>query len=166
MVYCLQRHDVLAQEGGMAMLDDADFERLGKLIDSALDRRMREVIAQEVRKVVDERVTAIIDQRVKAIVDERMQYYEARINRRFDALDKRLAALEGRVGAVEDSLKELRGIVMQMRDKQREDHVTLVQMWDTFKGLYGRNLEQDERLDSIERIIRRWGNQPPQAPLG
>jgi len=89
------------------MLDDADFERLAKIIDMAIDTRVRGIIAEEVRKAIDERVTAIIDQRVAAIVDARMHSFEARFYKRMDSI-------------LDEQIKELRTFAIQTRDKQRE----------------------------------------------
>ncbi len=161
------------------MLDDADFERLTKIIDLAIDTRVRGVIAEEVRKIVDERVTAIIDQRVAAIVDARMQYFEARFERRLndfekrfdaadkrmDSIDKRMDAIDKRVASLEEQVRELRGFAIQTRDKQRETYALVTQIWDNLKGLYSRDMDHDARLDVVEQIIRRWGT-PPAQPQG
>ena len=166
------------------MLDDADFARLTKIIDMAIDTRVRGVIAEEVRKVVDERVREIIaeevrkvvDERVAAIVDARMQYFEARFDRRLsafekrfdaadkrmDSIDKRIDIIDKRVASLEEQIKELRGFAIQTRDKQRETYALVTQIWDNLKGLYSRDMDQDARLDIVEQIIRRWGTPPAQ----
>lgn len=161
------------------MLDDADFERLGKLIELAVDRRAA---------MMEERITLLINTRmsnVEAILDaqnERQRAFARRLTALetsfttiqeiisglegvVTAMNQGLIPIDGRLALLDEQVRELRTLAIQTRDKQRETYALVTQIWDNLKGLYSRDMDHDARLDVVEQIIRRWGT-PPAQPQG
>lgn len=156
-------------EAAMALSDD-DFEKLGKLIENAAERRHQEMRAELVGIQQDFHAQQV------ALVQE-MQAMEQRLNARIDRVEQKLNAridaveqrLDGRINGVEQRLQGqidgLRALLLDVQKTLNEHGAFMEQIFDGLTGLYKREHLLEQRTERLETLYRqRFPPAPPTAP--
>jgi len=161
-------------------LSDEDFEKLGKLIENAAERRHQEMRAELVAiqqdfhaqqvalvqemQAMEQRLNARIDG-VEQRLNARIDGVEQRLNTRIDGVEQRLDGLVERVDGVQAEIRSVRATLLEMQKILNDHGGILDQVYDGLTTLYKREHLHEVRIEHLETLYRqRFPPAPPSVP--
>ena len=140
-------------------LDEADFERIGKLIDNAISRRMalfeqdyhadHIALIQEMQ-ASEKRLRSEMQASEMRLRGE-MQALEQRLQGQISELAKDVSAMKTDIATLQTKLAEVQQWVSRIFN---EHGIALGKISDTIDGLYRRDFTLDQRLNIVEAWMR------------
>jgi chromosome segregation ATPase len=139
-------------------LSDEDLEKIGKLVENAVDRRFQEFRAEMVVWRQETNASLI------GIVQE-MMAMEKRLMARMDTLEARAEGLENRTEALEREMLALKTLILEVQQTVKkiyhEQGATLAQVQDGITMLYKRQNILEQRADHLDFIFKQRFSTPP-----
>jgi chromosome segregation ATPase len=153
-------------------LSDEDFEKIGKLVENAVERRFQEFRAEMVAWREETNLNQIgLVQEMQAMEKRllaRFDKLEVRFDKlevRFDKLEARVENLEKRADVQERELALVKSLILEMQQTIRkiynEHGAALAQLQDSITMLYKRQNLLEQRADHLDFLFKQRFSAPP-----